>query len=110
MKSMLLALVLFVASGVAQAGLKIGDSMPDQKTKMMSTKDTELTLAEVSKGKKGTLVVFSCVHCPYAKAWDQRIAAIGAEAQKSGLGVVMVNSNDPKDYPEDGLDGMKAKT
>jgi hypothetical protein len=104
-------LFLFLLMGLnANAGLKIGDAMTNQDTKMMSTRGSPLTLREISKGKRGTLVVFSCVHCPYAKAWDSRIATIGADAQSKGLGVVMINSNDPVDYPEDSMDGMKKKS
>ena len=93
----------------SQAALKLGDTLPAKTVSMMSTKGSATTLAEVANGKKGTLVIFSCNHCPYAKAWESRIASIGTQAQAKGLGVVMVNSNDPTDHPEDSLAGMKTK-
>ena len=105
-------LALVSISFSASAALKIGDVMPSpaRETKMMSTKDVAVTIEQIAKEKKGTLVVFSCNHCPYAKAWDSRISAIGADAQTKGLGVVMINSNDPTEYPEDGMKGMKMKS
>ena len=49
---------------------------------------------------KGTLVVFSCNHCPWAKAWEERIVDASATPRpKQGIGVVAVNSNDPRPIP-----------
>lgn len=104
-----IALILGLMPLPVWAAIGIGDTMPSQVVKMQSTKGQAHTLQELAKGKQGTLVIFSCNHCPYAKAWESRIAAIGADAQKKGLGVVMINSNDPADYPEDSMEGMKKK-
>jgi thiol-disulfide isomerase/thioredoxin len=53
----------------------------------------ELSVAS-AKGGKGTLVVFTCNHCPYAKAWEERIVELGNTYKKKGIGVLLVNSND----------------
>jgi hypothetical protein len=50
-----------------------------------------------------------CHHCPWVKAWQDRIARIGIAAGKQGIGVIAINSNDPVAYPEDDLAGMKAQ-
>ena len=42
---------------------------------------------------KGLLVVFTCNSCPYARAWEKRLVALGNENAKRSLGVVFVNSN-----------------
>jgi peroxiredoxin len=60
-------------------------------------------------GKQGTLVIFMCHHCPWVKAWQDRIARIGNAAGRQGIGVIAINSNDPAAYPEDDLAGMRAQ-
>ena len=76
--------------------------------KMKNVNDQMVTIAG-EKGGKGTLVVFTCNHCPYAKAWESRLATIGNEARKMGFGVIAINPNDPTAYPTDGLDEMKVR-
>lgn len=100
-----LVLALLVATS-AQAKLKVGDAFPEGATKMKNTDGRELTLDEISKDKRGTLVVFSCNTCPYAKAWKDRIVEIGKGAEKKGLGVVMINSNDSEKYKGDDMASM----
>ncbi len=90
------------------APLAIGDAAPMTEVKMENVDGKQLSLNDI-KGEKGTLVIFSCNHCPVAKAYEGRITTIGNEWKKKGFGVVVVNSNDPKNAPVDGLDGMKER-
>ena len=105
-----LPLVLAVAATAALAGepLAIGGAMPMSDTKMKNVDGTELTLAQVAK-PAGTLVVFTCNHCPFAKAWESRIVALGNTYEAKGVGVVAINSNDPAKNAEDGFDGMQKR-
>ena len=101
--------VLTLAATVQAAGaLQLGDAMPDAAVKMKSVSGREVTLGEVA-GPKGTLVIFSCNHCPWVKAWETRIAALGDELPGKGIGVVAVNSNDPAAYPGDDYAEMVAR-
>ena len=59
------------------------------------------------KGKKGTLVVFICNHCPYVKHVIHELVRIGNEYMKKGIGMVVINPNDVEAYPEDAPDKMK---
>jgi peroxiredoxin len=91
----------------AQASaLAIGSVMPATQVKLENIDGHQLSLAQVA-GKKGTLVIFSCNHCPWVKAWQERLVAIGNAAVAAGVGVVAVNSNDPKVYPADDMAAMK---
>jgi hypothetical protein len=90
----------------ADGALALGARMPGADTRMMGVDGREISLASAA-GPKGTLVIFTCNHCPWVKAWETRIVDLGNKYSKSGFGVVAVNSNDPAQYPEDGLDGMK---
>jgi peroxiredoxin len=102
-----MACALALGALAAQAGaLELGDSMPEQDTELKNTDGTMLTLGDIA-GKKGTLVVFSCNHCPFVKAWQERMVALGNEAHGKDVGVVFVNSNDTAKYPADDLDPMK---
>jgi len=101
-----LALALTVAP--ARAQLAIGDAVPMKDVKMAGVDGKSVTLASVA-GEKGTLVVFTCNHCPWAKMWQTRVTEIGNAAGKVGIGMVAINANDPAEYPEDGMDGMKQR-
>jgi peroxiredoxin len=59
------------------------------------------------KGPKGTLILFICNHCPYVKAWQDRIVAACNGARAKGIGVLAVDANDPAMVPGDGLADMK---
>jgi peroxiredoxin len=52
------------------------------------------------------LVVFWCNHCPYVQAWEGRMIELGRKYQSQGVGMVMINPNDARAYPEDSLESM----
>jgi peroxiredoxin len=107
----LAALAVVALAAPASAQLAIGDAVPMGEVKMKNVNGKEMTLA-ASAGKQGTLVVFTCNACPWAKKWEKRVAEIGNAALASGLGVVAINSNDPSLNAEDGYAEMqkRAKT
>ena len=74
MKKVLTALVTVVLAGSAMA-LGLGDGIPMGDVKMKNVDGNEVSIAAV-KGTKGTLVVFTCNHCPYVKAWEGRLAEL----------------------------------
>ncbi len=100
-----IATLVLAATAQAAGALQLGDAMPTATVKMKSVSGKEVTLSEVA-GPKGTLVIFSCNHCPWVKAWETRIAALGNELPGKGIGVVAINSNDPAAYPADDYAGM----
>ncbi len=105
------AALLLAAPALAEDGpaaLPIGTKAPMTDVKMQATTGKSLSIAEAA-GKKGTLVVFTCNHCPFAKAWEERIARLGNDALKAGVGVIAINANDPSAYPEDDFAGMQAR-
>jgi len=109
-----LAALLLASTAVAGEGpsaLAIGESAPKADVKMTSVDGKSLSIAE-AKGAKGTLVVFTCNSCPWAQAWQSRIADLGNTYSKQGIGVIAINANDPTVKPEDDMAGMqdRAKT
>ncbi len=71
--------------------------------------DDEMYSYQDVAGKHGTLVIFTCNHCPYAKAYEDRIIALTKEWKKKGVGVVAISSNDPVAYPDDSFEKMKVR-
>jgi peroxiredoxin len=64
---------------------------------------------ESSKDAPALLVVFTCNHCPYAQAVENRLIALGREFGPRGVATVLINSNDVVNYPEDSFDQMKRR-
>jgi thiol-disulfide isomerase/thioredoxin len=97
-------------AGESSGGLALGSKVPAAvaKTKMKNVDGKMLSIADAG-GKAGTLVVFTCNHCPFAKAWEERIVELGNSYAGKGIGVVLINSNDPTTHPEDGLEEMQAR-
>ena len=58
-------------------------------------------------GKKGTVIVFICNHCPYVQAVIDRLAADARELLADGIGFAAICSNDAKNYPDDSFENMK---
>ena len=52
------------------------------------------------------VVIFSCNHCPYVQAYEERLMDIQRDDLGRGVRVVAINSNETKNYPEDTLDKM----
>lgn len=61
------------------------------------------------EGKDVIVVVFSCNHCPYVRAWEGRMIEIQRDYAASGVQLVAINSNDATKYPEDGFEEMKER-
>lgn len=58
------------------------------------------------KGKKGTLVMFICNHCPYVKHIKDALGLLGKDYQDSGIALIAINANDAANYPDDAPDKM----
>ena len=63
-------------------------------------------LNATGEGRRGLLVMFLCVHCPYVKHVEQELAKIG-EDYAGKIGMVAISSNDIDAYPEDSPDAMR---
>ena len=54
-----------------------------------------------------TVVVFTCNHCPYALAWQDRIAQVADDYAARGVRVLAVNPNDSDRHPGDSSEAMR---
>lgn len=60
------------------------------------------------KDKKILIVIFSCNHCPYVKAYENRIIDLQSK-YKEEVAIIAINSNDDEGYPEDSYEEMKVR-
>ncbi len=79
--------------------LPLGTVAPDF-TLMDTVTLNTVSLKDV-RGKKGTVVMFICNHCPYVKHVNEEIVRISNDYRVPGFGFVAINSNDVEKYPED---------
>ena len=113
MKTIWTSTLLVVAFGAvtvyaAASGksIDLGDPIPKVDVEMKNVDGRMLSINDV-KGEKGTLVIFSCNHCPFVKAWQDRIVELGNTYSQKDIGVILINSNDPQRYPSDDFSHMK---
>ena len=86
--------------------LNIGDPMP-----LFSLPATDgLTINSQEIKDPVIAVIFTCNHCPYAQAYEERLRALGDDLDQEGVQFVLINSNDATNYPEDDFEHMKEKT
>ena len=90
--------VLSVLSATAQApasnqnAYEIGDLVADFKLKNIDGK--MLSMAD-NKNAKGFVLIFTCNHCPFSIAYEDRIIALDKAYKKKGYQVIAINPNDP---------------
>lgn len=88
------------------SGYKVGDIATDFSLKNIDNKKVAL---KDFKDTKGFIVVFTCNHCPYAQAYEDRIVALDKKYKKLGYPVVAINPNNPEKQKEDSFELMKVK-
>jgi peroxiredoxin len=59
--------------------------------------------------RRALAVIFSCNHCPYAQAWEDRMVQIQADYADRGVQLIAINANDAKKYPTDSFEAMKRR-
>jgi peroxiredoxin len=86
--------------------LNIGDTMPE-----FTLKDTNLDDVRSEDIRQDiVVVVFTCNHCPYAQACEQRLIDIDNEFFEEGdVRMILINSNDGIEYPDDSFAEMKKR-
>ena len=86
--------------------LKIGDKAIH--FALRGVDNREHSLAEY-RAKKVVVLFFSCNHCPYVQAWEDRIIRLQADYASRGVQFIAINANDAGKYPEDGFPKMKER-
>src|ERR1700741_4087434 len=107
----LLLAVMVIASGFisfAPVGdeIAVGAKAPKSDLKMADISGKEYSLSD-AKTDKGLLVIFSCNTCPYVKLSETRIKEYTDLCKKSGIGAIIINSNEGQRDGDDSFDEMK---
>jgi peroxiredoxin len=85
--------------------LNIGSNSPD--FRLPATDGKIYSLNSFSE-KRALIVIFSCNHCPYVQAYEDRIIDLQKKFQKF-LSIVAISSNETINYPEDSFEKMKER-
>ncbi len=88
---------------MATEKLSIGSSLPEFKLKAVDGKHYDV---QQFSDKKILVIIFSCNHCPYVQAYEDRIKEIQNRYAEKQVAVIAINANDEKNYPEDSFEKM----
>lgn len=84
--------------------LNLGDLAPD--FGLVNVDGTVVRLSGFSD-KKALAVIFSCNHCPYVLAWEDRLVEIQNDYADRGVQLVLINSNNSETHPTDSFENMQ---
>ena len=84
----------------------MGDKAADFKLKNIDGKWVSLSDYEDARGY---IVIFTCNHCPYAKAYEDRIISLDKKYASQGFPVIAINPNDAEAYPADSYENMQKR-
>lgn len=105
-KSVMFVTFLFATLILAAQGYKVGDEA--QNFNLKNIDDNMVSLSDYAK-EKGVVVIFTCNHCPYAIAYEDRIIELDKKYKALGFPVVAINPNDAAKSPDDSFDNMKVR-
>ena len=88
---------------LGSVGLALGSPAVDFHLKAVDGKSYSL---RDFADRKALVMVFSCNHCPYVQAYEDRMVRMQRDYSGKGVTLVAINSNDDHDYPEDSFENM----
>ncbi len=103
MKKIITLLVVISISLAASAEYIVGEGARDFSLKNV---DGKMISMKRMKDKKGFIIIFTCNHCPFAKAYEQRIIDLDKKYGPKGYQVIAINPNDEKIVPDDSYENM----
>lgn len=83
--------------GTMLPGFSLGDAVSGRDVSDRDFEDSE-----------ALVVMFICNHCPFVKHVVDELGRLGRDYVRRGVGIVAINSNDVRNYPQDGPLHMKA--
>jgi peroxiredoxin len=86
---------------------KIGDVVAN-----FSLKNTDGNVVSLNdySSKKGVIIVFTSNHCPFAKAYEDRILALNNKFSPQGFPVIALNPSDPSVHQDDSFEKMRERS
>lgn len=108
MKKLFFAIsIAFMATAMLSAqGYQVGDKATDFKLKNVD--GNYVSMSDYPEAK-GFVVVFTCNHCPYAVAYEDRLIELDKKYKQKGFPVIAINPNDPAAQPQDSYELMQVR-
>jgi peroxiredoxin len=103
--TLIIAFLALVSFGFAD-GYSIGDKAAD--FRLMNVDGTMVSMADYPDAK-GFILMFSCNHCPYSVAYEDRKIALDNKFAPLGYPVIIINPNDSTMVPGDSFSNMKIR-
>ncbi|MCB1058993.1 MAG: thioredoxin family protein [Calditrichaeota bacterium] len=105
------ALVVVAGSFLAPKNISAAALEPGTMGPSFELKNVDGSMVSLASGagELGTLIVFTCNHCPFAMAYEDRLIALANEFQPKGINFIAISPNDPKIKPEDGYEAMQKR-
>ena len=84
--------------------MTLGDPVPP-----FTLPDTEGTehSSPLDEAPAATVLVVTCMHCPYVIAWNPRLRAVAEEYAPRRVRFLGIHSNDASRYPADSIEHMR---
>ena len=83
----------------------IGDPVPP--FSLPDTDGVAHAVPQADPAPSATVLVVTCIHCPYVIAWNPRLRRVAEEYGERGVRFLAINANDAARYPADSLDAMR---
>ncbi|MGH1339186.1 MAG: thioredoxin family protein [Aureispira sp.] len=90
----------------ALLGYNIGDIASD--FSLLNIDGKQVSLKDFPEAK-GFILVFTCNHCPYSVAYENRLIALDKKYKTKGYPVIAINPNNPAHYPIDSYENMQVR-
>jgi peroxiredoxin len=103
-----LAAILVLAGAMQSPAAPIGIGAPLPAFSLKNVDGRAVSATDFSD-KTALVVVFSCNHCPYAQAYQDRLIALQKQYAARGVQFVLINPNDPKRQPQDSFENMQKR-
>lgn len=85
--------------------LALGTQAPD--FKLLNTVTGNFKTLSDLRGKRGTVIMFICNHCPFVKHVNKEIIRLCNDYRVTGFGFAAISSNDADQYPQDSPTEMR---
>ncbi len=87
-------------------GYEVGDLAIDFNLKNV---DGKMVSLKNYKDAKGFIIAFTCNHCPFSQAYEDRIIALDKKYQSKGFPVIAINPTNPEKYASDSYENMQKR-
>jgi peroxiredoxin len=98
--------ILFLAAASFAQGYQVGDVATD--FRLLNVDGKYVSMADYPDAK-GFIVIFSCNHCPYVVAYEDRMIELHNKFAPKGYPVIAINPNDPEVQPQDSYELMQVR-